>query len=108
MKSTIDHDIYIKFFSDGTVSYPKVYTDDVLNTNNNETPFPKLTRVFAEQFEMKVQEVSVLKYLDFRIFQSPIGFSVDQNDCIMELVKYCSPNGKFRKVDTPFRKDSTY
>ena len=33
--STIDNDIYIKVFSDGTVSYLKISTDDVLNNNNN-------------------------------------------------------------------------
>ena len=36
---TIDHDIYITVFTDGTVSYITVYTDDVLNTTNNETAF---------------------------------------------------------------------
>ena len=55
-KSTIDHAIYIKFFSDGTVSYLTFSTDDVINANNNETSFPELRRVFEEQFEMKVQE----------------------------------------------------
>ena len=60
-KITIDHAIYIKVFSYGTVSYLKFYTDDVLNTNNNETSFPELTRVFKEHFEMKVQEGSVIK-----------------------------------------------
>ena len=44
-KITIDHDIYIKVFNDGTVLYLTVSTDDVLNTNNNETEFPELTRV---------------------------------------------------------------
>ena len=36
-KIKIDHAIYVKVFSDGTVSYPTVSTDDVLNANNNET-----------------------------------------------------------------------
>ena len=36
-KSTIYHAIYIKLFTDGTVSYLTVSTDDVLNTTNNET-----------------------------------------------------------------------
>ena len=36
-KSTIDHAIYIKFFTNGTVSYLTVSTDDVLNVTNNET-----------------------------------------------------------------------
>ena len=36
-KSTINHDIYIKVFTYGTVSYPIFSTDDILNTNNNDT-----------------------------------------------------------------------
>ena len=86
-KSTIYHAIYIKVFSDLIVSYLTVSTDDVLNTTNNEIEFTELKGFFEEHFEMKVQEGSVLKYLNFRIFQSPIGFSVDQNDHIMELVQ---------------------
>ena len=85
-KSTIGHAIYIKVFDDGTVSYLTVSTDDVLNTTNNENAFPELTRVFKEHSEMKVQEGSVLKSLNFRICQSPLGFSIDQTDHIMELV----------------------
>ena len=45
-KSTINHSIYIKVFSNVTVSYVTVSTDGVPNTNNNETSFPELTRVF--------------------------------------------------------------
>ena len=57
---------------------------------------------------MKVQEGSVLKCLNFRIFQSPLGFSIDQIDQITELVNEWFPAGTFRNVDTPFRKDSPY
>ena len=57
---------------------------------------------------MKVQEGSVPKYLNFRIFQPPLGFSVYHTDHIMELVNECFPTGKFRKVDTYFKKDSAY
>ena len=57
---------------------------------------------------MKAQEGSVFKYLNFRIFQSPFCFSVYHTDNIMELVNEWFPTGKFRKVDTHFRKDSTY
>ena len=35
-KIRIDHDIYIKVFSDGTVSYITVSTDDVINNNNDK------------------------------------------------------------------------
>ena len=45
-KITIYHDIYIKVFTFGTLSYLKVSTDDVLNTTNNETAFPEITGVF--------------------------------------------------------------
>ena len=75
--------ICIKVFSDGTVSYPTVSTYSAPNTTNNETEFPELTRVFEEHFEMKVQEGSVIKYLYLRIWQSPLGFSVDQTGHIM-------------------------
>ena len=67
-KSKIDHAIYIRVFTDDTVSYLTVPTDDVLNTTNNETSFPELKIVFKEHFDMKVQEGSVLKYLNLRIY----------------------------------------
>ena len=101
-RSKIDHAIYIKVFNDGTVSYLTVSTYDVLNNINNDTAFPELKRVFEEDFDIKVQEVSFLKYLKLRICQSPLGFSVDQIDLIMELVNEWFPDGKFRKVDTNF------
>ena len=107
-KITIYHAIYIKCFDDGTVSYIKVSTDDVLNTTNNENKFTEPTRVCKEHFEMKVQEGSVLKYLNIRISQYPLGFSIDQTEYIIELVNEWFPTGKFRNVDTPFQKDSSY
>ena len=57
---------------------------------------------------MKVQEGSVLKYLNFRICQYPLGFSVDHIDHIMELVNEWFPTGYLKKVDTPFRTYSAY
>ena len=107
-KITIDHDIYIKVFADVTVSYLTVSTDAFLNTTNNENAFPETTRVFKEHFEMKVQEVSVLKYVNFRICQYPLGFSIDLTDHIMELVNEWFPTEKFRNVDTLFWTESSY
>ena len=57
---------------------------------------------------MKVQGISVIKYLYFRVLQSPLGFSVDQTYHIMELVNEWFLTGKFRKVDTHFWNDSLY
>ena len=90
-KITIDHAIYIKFFYYIKVSYPTFPTDDVLNTTNNNISFPKLRIVFEEHFEMKVQEGSIHKYLNFQNFQSPLGFSFDQNNHITELVNQWPP-----------------
>ena len=83
-------------------------TYDILSTTNNETSFTEL-RIFVEEaFEIKLQERSVLKYLNLRIFQSYLGFSVDQTDHTMELVNEWLPTGKFRKVNTPFSTDHIY
>ena len=68
------------------MSYLTVSTDYVINTTNNETSFTELIRVFKEHFEVKIQELSVLKYLKFRILQHPIGFGIDHTDHIMALV----------------------
>ena len=54
-KSTMYHAIYIKFFSDGTVSYLTFSTNGVLGTTNNEISFPELTIVLEEHFDMKFQ-----------------------------------------------------
>ena len=82
-KSTIDHAIYIKVFYDEILYYLTVSKDNVLNNTNTETVFTKIARVFREHFEMKFQEGSILKYLNFRICQSPLGFSVDHTDQII-------------------------
>ena len=85
-KSTIDHSILIKVLYDGIFTYLTVSTDDNINITNNETAFTELRRFFEEAFDIKVQEGSVLKYLNFQVYQSPLGFSVDQTDNIMKLV----------------------
>ena len=46
--------------TDTTMSYITVFTDDVINNNNNEKAFPEPTRVFKEEFEITVQEGIVL------------------------------------------------
>ena len=60
-KSTIDCAIYIKVFSDVTVSYLAFYTGGVLKTTNNNTSFPELRKKTEEYFEIKFQEEYVFK-----------------------------------------------
>ena len=52
-KITIDHDIYIKVFYDGAVSYLTVSTNDVLNTTNNNTELTELTIVLKNTLGLK-------------------------------------------------------
>ena len=85
------------------MSYLKVSTDGIINTTNNETTFSGLTRFFEERFEIKVQEGPVLRYLNYRIFQSSLGFSVDHTYHIIEPVSELFSTRTFRKFDTPFR-----
>ena len=66
-KSKIDHVIYIKEFSKKIVYYLTVCTDDVLDNKKSIPEFTELTQVFEKCFEIKIQEVSVLKYLNFII-----------------------------------------
>ena len=60
-KTVIDNAIYIKVFSDLTVSYLTVSTGGILNTNNNETSFTELRRVCEEAIDIRVQEGYILK-----------------------------------------------
>ena len=55
---TIYHDIYIKVFSDGTVSYLTVSTDDIIKNTNNDIVFPEL-RIFLK----KLLRLNSKKYL---------------------------------------------
>ena len=72
------------------MSYLTVSSDDVLNSTNNETEFPELTKVLEEHFDMKFQEGFILKYTNLKKFQSLIDLSVDQTDNIIELVNECN------------------
>ena len=47
-KITSEHAIYIKIFSGRKVSYLMVYTDDFLNTTNNNIAYPDLRRVLKK------------------------------------------------------------
>ena len=85
-----------------------ISTDYDINDTNKDTYFPELRRVSEEYFEIKFQEVFVLKYLIFWIFQSPIGFIIYQTNHIMEILNEWFPTGNILKVYTPFWKDSTY
>ena len=101
-KGTIYHAIYIKLLSDGTIYYFIVSNDDVLNTTNNNKTFPELRRGFEKHFDIKFQEISVHKYMDFWVCQYPLGFSIYKAYQIMELVNEWLPTGKLIIVDTPF------
>ena len=111
-KIKIDHAIYIEILSDGNLPYFTVSTDDVLNNTNNNTHFTELMNIFEEKNYIKFQEGSVLKYLNFRIYQYPIGFGIDHIDNIMKLVNRWSPTDFLEKLihifgKTPHKKSNS-
>ena len=55
-----------------------------------------------------MKEGSFLKYLYFRVYQYPLGLSVDRIDHIIELVNEWFQTGKFIKIDTTFSTYSTH
>ena len=66
--------------------YPMVWTDDVLNTNNNKIAFTELSIFVEEAFEIKFQEGIFHKSLNVWVCESHLGFSIGQNDHIVEVV----------------------
>ena len=105
-KTTIDHGIFIKVLYDGTVYFRTVFTDGVINSNNNNTAFTELRRVFEKAIEIKVQEGYFLKSLNFRFFQSPLGFGIYHTDHIIGLLNEWFLTETFSNVYAPFRTDS--
>ena len=49
-----------------------------------------------------------MKYINFRVSQYHLGFSIYHTKHIMELLTEWFPYGKFRKVDSPFRTENKY
>ena len=80
-KRTVDHDIYIKVFSDGTVSYLTVSTDDVLKNSNNKTAFPELRKCCC----CCLPGHWSVRYVQIMMLQPWTGKPTDQF-----LVAYCS------------------
>ena len=55
--SVIDYSIYVKLFSNGTVSYLTFPIDDLLYTKSNDNGFQELKNVFEETFESRHRKV---------------------------------------------------
>ena len=101
IKSLIDHEIYIKIFSDGTVPYSTVSTDCAMNTTNIEKSFTGIIKVFEYAFDIKFQEVSILNSLNFRICKSPLGFNIYHTGHMMDIVKKWFPTENIREKCFP-------
>ena len=108
-ESKIYYSILTKVLSDGNVSCLTVFTDDFLNTSNNETDFPELKSCLKNHLRLKFQKYLCLNTWIFGLYKSPLGFSIDKTDHIMELVNKWSQAGNIEKpihhsVNTPHMK----
>ena len=83
-------------------------TYNVLNNKNNDEVSKELKCCFGETSDIKTQEYSVLKYLNFRIYQSLIGLIIKHTKHIMELVTEWLHDGKFCKSCTSLYTDYAY
>ena len=100
--------MYSELFSGVNVSYLTVSTGDVLNDTNNYEAFQQFKICFEDNFRLMINEGSVMKYSNFRISQSHIGFSIHFIEHLVELFTEWIPDGKFRKFDTPICTDYVY
>ena len=70
--------MYVKICFNVTVSYLTVSTNDFLNNTNNNKAFQEIKILFEDNFKITTQKGSVLKHLNFSIYQYYLGFSIDK------------------------------
>ena len=86
-----------------------VQTDDLLIATNSSTLKNEVLQTLTAAFKVTTQEGSVIKYLNFRIIQSPHGISIDQTNHILDLVNSHIPKETLLgDVNTPLRSDRKF
>jgi hypothetical protein len=75
--STLDHGIFIWSWQHHTC-LSVLETDDLLMASDDDAPFHHLTTELRKMFDLTCCHDSILKFLNLRLIQSPIGISFDQ------------------------------
>ena len=86
-----------------------IQTDDLLIATNSENMRDLVINTLQKAFQLTSQGGTILKFLNFKIIQSPHGISADQTSHIDEMLrKYFPPGTKVGKTETPLRSDRQY
>jgi hypothetical protein len=75
--STLDHGVFIWKWKT-YYSLSVLETDDLLMASENDEPFHHLVTELRQMFDLTSKQGSILKFLNLRIVQSPLGVSFDQ------------------------------
>jgi hypothetical protein len=79
--STLDHGVFIWKWKT-YYSLSVLETDDLLMASENDEPFHHLVTELRQMFDLTSKQGSILKFLNLRIVQSPLGVSFDQTQHI--------------------------
>jgi hypothetical protein len=85
IRSTADHGIFIWTWINET-SYVALETNDILMASPTRTPFLHLKGELEKLFDLQSNEGTILRFLNLRLIQSPLGISMDQTQHIRSKV----------------------
>ena len=110
IRSTVDHGYLVKKVNDEEYIYISIATDDLLVSYLLQKTFDDLVTYLEQYFELTVQNGNVLKFFGIRIIQSDIGISLDQGECVYDMLEYYFGQDvdKVKTISSPMRYDSAF
>ena len=106
--TSVDNGIYVMCNKDKLLILA-IQTDDLLISTNDDNLKDLVISTLQQAFQVTSQGGTLLKFLNFRIIQSPHGISADQTAHIDEVLgKYFSNGTHVPKTDTPLRSDRKF
>ena len=110
IRSTVDHGYLVKKVNDEEYIYISIATDDLLVSYLLQKTFDDLVTYLEQYFELTVQNGNVLKFFGIRIIQSDIGISLDQGECVYDMLEYYFGRDvdKVKTISSPMRYDSSF
>jgi hypothetical protein len=110
-RSISDHGVFI-CKQESSERFIALATDDCLIMCDDRAQFLDLKSKMEAMFDLTLQQVAILHFLNLRIIQSPAGISIDQTDHIVKTI--VEPYFKYRNtsalisITSPFLPDSSF
>jgi hypothetical protein len=83
--SISDHGVFV-WKQPSSKLFLALATDDCLVLCDDQSQFLYLKAKMEAIFEVTLKEGAILRFLNLRIIQSPVGISIDQTDHIVETI----------------------